>query len=177
MTRLRSTFQSFQRGLTLVEVLMSLAAGAVLLAVVSPSLETSAIRTEVETTTSRVSQAFHIARETARLSGTPVTLSFTDISRTGSIRLSYADGTSPQADGMHIPPLLVGGDVRLTASPDTYTFAPVGIIERFDPDSRVQVESTLDSAYRAVVRLSNGIGHVEVDRTWADAPGAGLATP
>lgn len=140
-------------------VVSILALGLVL---ATPSLESVFARAATKSATDDVAQAFRIAKNTARVTNIPVTLTFTTLDSGNSVVFTFPGGAAVINNGRTMPEIFLPDKITVTAEPEVFTFSPMGMIVGFSEASTVSLTSTIDSSHTATISIVNELGQFTV---------------
>lgn len=153
------------RGVTLIELVVSLAVMAVALAFTAPAMKGVAARADVKVAAENVSQAFRVAKNTARATGRPVTVTISKDTSGNSITFTDDGGNAfvrTDASGISLPAISLPDKISVTAAKVAFKFDSMGMIVGFQQKSTIVLTSTVLSSHVMTVSIVNRMGYVTI---------------
>ncbi len=145
----------------MVELLIVLAVIAVMLTLAAPAVQTVAARADIKRTADDISQAIRLAKNTARVTSQPVTVSITTGTSANSISFLFANGTNT-ANGLTLPAIDLPTKVSIaTQQQQSLTFDSMGVIAGFRAGS-IRLRSTVDTSQALTVTVVNNLGYITI---------------
>ena len=153
------------QGISLVELMIGFAVGAILLALAGTSMQNINARSEIRANTNEIVHALRSAKHAARLANTSVTteIRLADDSSKYIITFAFADhqdgdGNVNQAkNGVRLVDIELSGRVLVNSDYLVYKFDSFGMV---DKTGVITLVSTVDSDYEAKVIISDTKGYV-----------------
>ena len=149
------------KGVSVVELLIVLSVIAVMLALAAPSLQSVAARADIKAAAEDVSQAVRMAKNTARVTSQPVTVTFSTGTSGNSISFAFADGGDTSSSGLKLPSMDITEKISVATELPAITFDPMGLIVGFTAGTIV-LTSTVDSSKAMTVSIVNNLGYVTI---------------
>jgi len=150
------------RGMTMVEVIIVIAIIGILMVFAAPSMRDAAARSDLKTGTDNVIQALRMAKNKARVTNRPVTVTFTTGTSDNTISFQFP-GQSDMA--LATPNIDLPANITVAASPAVFQFDPMGTIVGFSQSSSITLTSTLQSSETETINIVNAMGYVTVGDT------------
>ncbi len=149
-------------GVTMVEVMIVIVIIGIMMAFAAPSMRGVAARSDLKTATDNVIQALRMAKNRARVTNRPVTVTFSTSTTHNSISFQF-----PGEDAMALatPNIDLPANITVEASPATFQFDPMGTITGFSQASSITLTSTLKSSETETINIVNAMGYVTVGET------------
>ena len=152
-------------GISLAEIMIGIAVGAILLTMAGMSMKNSSARTEIEATTDVVVQAFRSAKQAAVLANTSVTaeIKLADDNSGYIITFAFADhqdgdeNVNQAKNGLRLVDIELSDRILVSSNYLVYTFDPLGMV---DKSGIITLVSTLDSDYESMVVVNSTIEYV-----------------
>ena len=153
------------QGISLVELMIGFAVGAILLALAGTSVQNISARSEIRADTNEIVQALRSAKHAARLANTSVTteIRLADDNSRYIITFAFADhedgdGNVNQAkNGVRLVDIELSDRVLVNSDSLVYKFDSLGMVDR---TGVITLVSTVDSEYEATVIISDTKGYV-----------------
>jgi len=152
----------YYKGVSAIELMMVLAIMVIAVTLAAPALQAVAVRAEIKATADEITQAIRLARNTARVSSQPVTLTVSTGDSDNSISFAFSNGTDTSADGIRLPAIALPDNISITATQAAILFDPMGIIVNFGETSSIVLTSTSDSSAVLTVSIVNKLGYITI---------------
>jgi len=149
----------YAHGVTMVEVLIVIVIIGIMMALAAPSMRAVAARSEIKTATDNVVQAIRMAKNKARVTNRPVTVTFTTGDTGNSISFQFP---GQETMALATPNIDLPANITVEAAPATFQFGPMGTIVGFNQASSIILTSTLKSSETATIKIVNSMGYVTV---------------
>ncbi len=162
------------KGFSLTELMIVLFIMALGLLAVAPSLESVFARSDTKAATENVVQAFRIAKNTARVTNIPVTLTFSTLDAGNSAAFTFPGGTAVTTNDRVLSDISLPDNIAVTATPAVFTFSPMGTIVGFVAASTVSLTSSVDTSHNATINVVNEMGQIQFS---IDGTGQAPQTP
>jgi len=152
----------YSRGMTMVEVIIVIVIIGIMMAFAAPSMRAVAVRSDLKAATDNVIQAVRMAKNRARVTNRPVTVTFTTSNTHNTISFQF-----PGAGTMALatPNIDLPANITVEAEPAVFQFDPMGTIVGFTQSSSITLTSTLNSSETETVNIINAMGYVTVGDT------------
>jgi Tfp pilus assembly protein FimT len=145
------------KGLTLIEILVLLAALAVLTAFTSPLLRDHYARADVQEATLQVALALHNAKNSARRHSVPVTVRLTTNPSDNTISFEFPDDRAG-GTASALPVVSLPDSVSVRSDAGTLTFGPEG---RVNTTTTIELASAAGTDFFGSVMLKSRQGRVK----------------
>ncbi len=152
------------RGVTLIELLVVLSMGVIVFTFAVPSMKDVSARANIRTASENISYAFRMAKNTARVTNRPVTLSLSTGTSANRISFTSPSNTGVNTDSVTIQDITLPVNVSVVADPAEFTFDTMGMIVGFSTSIHIVLASTGDSSHTTTVSIVNGLGSVTINR-------------
>ncbi len=151
------------RGITLIELMISLGVMAILLALATPAMQDVGARSDIKEATDGVVRAFRVAKNAARLSSTNVAVTFTTNQSPNTITFAFVayldvNNTNISANGLQkLPAIDLPAKISVSSDTTVFVFDSMGMI---DATGTITLASTINSAHASTVVINNTMGYV-----------------
>ncbi len=153
----------WNRGVTLIELVIAMAILAIMLALAAPSLQKIAARAEIKDATDIVAQAFRTAKHSARVNNSSVTLTLTTNGSANGISFIFRNAPDPVDEpwisdsGTRLPDVQLPEKISVSGATAAFTYSPMGLI---NATGTITLVSTRDAQFASTVVVNNTMGYI-----------------
>ena len=152
-------FKKRHSGMTLVELMITIALAAILITLALPGFTQAFARSQVRGATENVVQAIRLAKNTARAASTNVTVTFTTDSGNNAITFTFPDGSNKLLDSITLEPVELPANVSVAGDTTDFTFNSMGMT---NATGALVITSIIDANFTRTVTIVNSLGNVSI---------------
>jgi len=153
------------RGITLVEMMISFSVAAILLTLAGTSMQDVSARSEIKASTGEVVQALRSAKHAARLTNTSVTteIKLADDNSNYIITFAFADhqdgdgNANLASNGLRLVDIELSDRILVSSNTMVFKFDSMGMV---NTTGVITLMSLVDSDYESSVFINNTMGYV-----------------
>ena len=142
---------SHSRGITLIEILMVLGLLVILVSFAMPSISGTVNTAEMKAATENVQWSLQIARKTARMTETPVSMNISPADQGRVQTITFASpGEEKPANTIHLQDFSLPLEIMLVSDSDSYLFDKRGQVEN---PGRILLVATADESVTSTIEV------------------------
>lgn len=150
-----NTVSTRSRGFTLIEMMVALAALAIVVVFATPVLQNAAARSDMQEATDQVAQAFLQAKNAARINNSKVRLTLTTNEMANRITFEFANGSSISDSGQMLPVVVLPETVSVITETPEFVFSGLGVV---NTTGTIALVSTARSGLSSTVAINTLMG-------------------
>lgn len=151
-----NTVSTRSRGFTLIEMMVALAALAIVVVFATPVLQNNAARSDMKEATDQIAQAFLQAKNAARINNSNVRLTLTTNEMGNRVTFAFDNGSSISDSGQMLPAVVLPETVSVITETPEFVFSRLGVV---NTTGSIALVSTARSELSSTVAINTLMGH------------------
>lgn len=136
------TLPTLCRGITLVEILLGIGVLMVIMSFAMPSVTSASARAELRAAAENIDYSIRVARNTARMTESPVTMSLGEDGRSGAISFSSPSRRAQALQTDSLQPFTLPAEIQMVSTDSDFLFDQRGLISNPGSITLVHMDDT-----------------------------------